>query len=56
MNENLKDEVLAAYAGYVNAFRANDVAALDNLIQYPLDTSGRGEPSWWMLFRLRPQI
>jgi hypothetical protein len=37
-----KGEVLAAYSAYVAAFLANDVPALDRLIQYPLAYIGNG--------------
>jgi len=30
MDERAKDEVLAAYAAYVAAFRANDIQAIDS--------------------------
>ena len=36
MDEYAKDEVLAAYAAYVAAFRANDTQAIDNVDQNPL--------------------
>jgi hypothetical protein len=42
MTQPLKEEVLATYAAYLDAFRANDVAALDALIQYPLAYIGNG--------------
>ena len=43
MDERAKDEVLAAYAAYVAAFRANDIQAIDKLMQYPLAHIGNGE-------------
>jgi hypothetical protein len=36
LNGELKQEVLATYAAYARAFLANDIPALDELIQYPL--------------------
>jgi hypothetical protein len=36
VDERIRDEVLTAYTAYLTAFRANDVAAIDRLIQYPL--------------------
>jgi hypothetical protein len=36
VDEQIRDEVLAAYTAYLTAFRANDVAAIDRLVQYPL--------------------
>lgn len=36
VNEELKNEVLATYAAYLRAFNANDIDAIDKLMQYPL--------------------
>src|SRR5689334_11635898 len=35
MGQELKEEVLATYSAYLDAFRANDVPALNKLIRYP---------------------
>jgi hypothetical protein len=42
MAQELKQEVLATYTAYLDAFRANDVPALNELIQYPLAHIGNG--------------
>jgi hypothetical protein len=42
MDQEAKQEVLATYTAYIDAFRANDVPALDKLIQYPLAHIGNG--------------
>ena len=42
MDQEAKEEVLATYTAYIDAFRANDVPALDKLIQYPLAHIGNG--------------
>ncbi len=41
MDEQRRDEVLGAYMAYLTAFRDNDVAALDRLMQYPLAYIGQ---------------
>jgi hypothetical protein len=46
MDERTKDEVLATYTGYLDAFRANDISALDKLIQYPLAYIGNGRTTF----------
>ena len=43
VDERIRDEVLAVYTAYLTAFRANDVAAIDRLIQYPLAYIGEGK-------------
>ena len=43
VDERTRDEVLAAYTAYLTAFRANDVAAIDRLVQYPLAYIGDGK-------------
>ena len=45
MDQRTKDEVLAAYTAYLTAFRADDVQALDKLIQYPFAYIGNGQTS-----------
>jgi hypothetical protein len=42
MDQEAKQEVLATYTAYIDAFRANDVPVLDKLIQYPLAHIGNG--------------
>ena len=42
MDARLRQEVLDAYEAYVKAFRENDVATLDDIIQYPLAYIGAG--------------
>ena len=42
MDDQARGEVLAAYAAYLTAFRANDVDALDRLMLYPLAYIGDG--------------
>jgi hypothetical protein len=42
MDQRVKDEVLATYAVYAKAFLANDIHAIDQLIQYPLAYIGDG--------------
>jgi hypothetical protein len=54
MNEGLKDEVLAAYSAYVNAFLANDLPALDKLIQYPLAYIGNGRSTLVDTYPVQP--
>lgn len=43
MDEGIRDEVLAVYTAYLTAFRANDVRAIDRLVQYPLAYIGDGK-------------
>lgn len=43
MDEKLKDEVLATYAAYLEAFLSKDVRTLDSLMQYPLAYIGNGK-------------
>jgi ketosteroid isomerase-like protein len=54
MDQQTKDEVLAAYAAYLTAFRANDVQALDKLIQYPFAYIGNGQTTLLDAFPIRP--
>ena len=54
MDEHLKGQVLATYSAYVEAFRANDVAALDELIQYPLAYIGNGRTKLLDAFPIQP--
>lgn len=43
MDDQIRDEVLAAYTAYLTAFRANDIDGLDRLMQYPLAYIGDGK-------------
>ena len=43
MDERVKAEVLGVYTAYLAAFRANDVQAIDKLVQYPLAYIGNGQ-------------
>jgi hypothetical protein len=54
MDDVQKDEVLATYAAYIAAFRANDLAALDRLIQYPLAYIGDGRTVLLDAFPIKP--
>jgi hypothetical protein len=54
MDQKLKEEVLATYTAYLNAFRANDVSALDRLIQYPLAYIGNGRAMMVETYPVQP--
>jgi hypothetical protein len=54
MDEHQKGQVLATYSAYVAAFRANDVAALDKLIHYPLAYIGDGRTTLLDAFPIQP--
>ena len=54
MDEHLKAQVLATYSAYAEAFRANDVAALDKLIHYPLAYIGNGRTTLLDAFPIQP--
>ncbi len=54
MDEALRNEILAVYSAYVEAFRANDVPALDKLIQYPLAYIGAGRTTLVDAFPVQP--
>ena len=54
MDEQAKDEVLAAYAAYVAAFRANDVQAIDKLMQYPLAHIGNDQTTLLDAYPIQP--
>ena len=54
MDEQAKDEVLAAYAAYVAAFRANDVQAIDRLMQYPLAHIGNDQTTLLDAYPIKP--
>ena len=42
MDQEMKVQVIATYQAYIDAFLANDVKALDKLIQYPFAHIGNG--------------
>ncbi len=46
--------MLAVYTAYIDAFRANDVPALDKLIQYPLAHIGNGRVTMVETFPVQP--
>jgi hypothetical protein len=46
--------VIATYAAYIDAFRANDVEALDKLIQYPLAYVGNGRVTMVETYPVQP--
>jgi hypothetical protein len=54
VDQQIRDEVLAAYSAYLTAFRANDVAALDELIQYPLAHIGDGKATLVNSYPVQP--
>jgi hypothetical protein len=54
VDQKLKEEVLAAYAAYLDAFRANDVPALDKLIRYPLAYIGNGQVTLVETYPVQP--
>ena len=54
MDEHLKAQVLATYSAYVEAFRANDVAALDKRSIIPSPTSEMVAPRCLTPFRSSP--
>ena len=54
MDQKLREEVLATYAAFTDAFRANDVPALDKLIQYPLAYVGNGRVALVEAFPIQP--
>ncbi len=54
MNRGLKEEVLATYRAYLDAFRANDIPALDQLILYPLAYIGNGRTTLVDTYPVQP--
>jgi hypothetical protein len=54
VDERIRDEVLTAYTAYLTAFRANDVAAIDRLIQYPLAYIGDGKATLVDTYPVQP--
>jgi hypothetical protein len=54
VDEEAKDEVLATYAAYLKAFLANDVQAINELIQYPLAYIGHGQTTLVDAYPIQP--
>ena len=54
MDQTAKSELLATYAAYIRAFFANDLDAIDRLIQYPLAYIGDGRTTLVDSFPIRP--
>jgi hypothetical protein len=54
VDERNRDEVLATYAAYLAAFLANDVSAIDRLVQYPLAYIGDGKTTLVDTFPIKP--
>jgi hypothetical protein len=54
MQQQAKEEVLAAYAAYLAAFQADDLAALNALIQFPFAYVGQGGTVLLDTFPIQP--
>ena len=54
MDQQLKGQVIATYTAYIDAFRANNVEALDKLIQYPLAYIGNGRVTMVDTYPVQP--
>jgi hypothetical protein len=54
MQQQAKEEVLAAYAAYLAAFQADDLAALNALIQFPFAYIGQGRTELLDTFPIQP--
>lgn len=54
MNEKVKNEVLATYAAYLEAFLAKDTQTLDSLMHYPLAYIGNGKSKMFDRFPFDP--
>jgi hypothetical protein len=54
MRQQAKKEVLAAYAAYLAAFQADDLAALNALIQFPFAYIGQGSTVLLDIFPIQP--
>ena len=54
MDQQAKDEVLAAYAAFAKAFLANDIKAIDKLMQYPLAYIGDGRTTLVDTYPFKP--
>jgi hypothetical protein len=54
MQQQAKEEVLASYAAYLAAFQADDLAALNALIQFPFAYIGQGSTVLLDTFPIQP--
>ncbi len=54
MDEKLRDEVLATYAAYLEAFLSKDMQTLDSLMQYPIAFIGNGKTRLFDAFPINP--
>ena len=54
LDQELKEQVLATYTACVDAFRANDVSALDKLIQYSFAFIASGRVALVESFPIKP--
>jgi hypothetical protein len=54
MDQELKGQVIATYQAYIDAFLANDVEALNKLIQYPLAYIGNGRVTLVETYPVQP--
>jgi len=54
MDEKLRDEVLATYAAYLEAFLAKDMPTLNSLMHYPLAYIGDGKSRMFDTFPFDP--
>ena len=54
MHEDGKNEVIDTYQAYLRAFRANDLGALDLLVQYPLVYIGNGTVEMVDTYPIKP--
>jgi hypothetical protein len=54
MDENLKAEVLATYAAYLEAFLAKDLQTLNSMMQFPLAYIGNGKSRMFDTFPFDP--
>ena len=54
MDEKLKDEILATYAAYLEAFLSKDMQTLNSLMHYPLTYIGDGKSRMFDTFPFNP--
>ena len=54
MDQRVKDEVLATYAAFAKAFLANDIKAIDKLMQYPVAYIGDGRATLVDSYPVKP--
>ena len=54
MDDATKQDILTTYAAYAKAFLANDIAALDALVKYPLAYIGDGKVVMAETFPINP--